>query len=172
VNNQANIESEIEQLKEEMAELKEKTVEIEETISSLHEEIMDAGGNDLRVQKICVNDIRKQIDNMNNRITKNMVAKTKAEKDLSKLEASIVKFEKESEKFEQNLKELDDELKQHTKDMADIVAKVNEAKEVYIIHHIALPFSFSNECMIISLWKKKRLKWKRSRKSWMKDLKL
>jgi structural maintenance of chromosome 4 len=132
VENQAKIKEKIEQLKEEMAELKEKTVEIEETISSLHEEIMDAGGNDLRVQKICVNDIRKQIDNMNNRITKNMVAKTKAEKDLVKLEASIVKFEKESEQFEQNLKELDDELKQHTKAMASIAARVAEAKEVRI----------------------------------------
>lgn len=123
-----------------MVELKEKTVEIEETINSLHEEIMDAGGNDLRVQKICVNNIRKQIDTMNNRITKNLVAKTKAEKDLTKLEASIVKFEKESELFEHNLKTLDDELEQHTKNMADIVAKVNEAKEVYI--QSTLPYTF------------------------------
>jgi structural maintenance of chromosome 4 len=113
-----------------MAELKEKTVEIEETISSLHEDIMDAGGMDLRLQKICVNDVRKRIDALNNRITKNMVAKTKAEKDVIKLESSIVKTEKEGEQFEKKLKELNDEVDQIGKDIEAMVAKVDESKQV------------------------------------------
>lgn len=115
-----------------MAELKEKTVEIEETIKSLHEEIMDAGGMDLRLQKICVNDVRKRIDSLNNRITKNMVAKAKAEKDVSKLETAIVKFERNSEKIEKDIKELNDEIKGYDKDIAEIQAKVDEAKKVHL----------------------------------------
>ncbi|KAG2208081.1 hypothetical protein INT47_010443 [Mucor saturninus] len=126
---ESEIESEIEQLQAEMADLKEQTVEIEETISSLHEEIMEAGGMDLRLQKICVNDVRKRIDGLNNRITKNMVAKTKAEKDVIKLENSIAKTEKESEKFEQNMANLDREIEEVAKNMADIVLKVDEAKK-------------------------------------------
>lgn len=114
-----------------MVELKKQTVEIEETISSLHEEIMEAGGMDLRLQKICVNDVRKRIDGLNNRITKNMVAKTKAEKDVIKLENSIVKTEKESEKIEQNMARLDKEIQDIAKNMADIVLKVEDAKQVF-----------------------------------------
>ncbi|KAI8084271.1 uncharacterized protein B0P05DRAFT_534893 [Gilbertella persicaria] len=129
VKRQKQIESEIKKLETEMAKLKEKTVEIEETISSLHEEILEAGGMDLRLQKICVNDIRKRMDNLNTRITKNMVAKTKAEKDVNKFEASIIKFEKESEKYEHDLDELNEEVKQYDNDMADIIAKVEEAKK-------------------------------------------
>lgn len=113
-----------------MADLKEKTVKIEETISSLHEDIMDAGGMDLRLQKICVNDVRKRIDGLNNRITKNMVAKTKAEKDVTKLESSIVKTERESEQFEAKLKEMNDEVNQIAQDMATVVTKVEDAKKV------------------------------------------
>lgn len=130
---ETEIETEIEELQTEMAELKEQTAEIEETISSLHEEIMEAGGMDLRLQKICVNDVRKRIDGLNNRITKNMVAKTKAEKDVVKLESSIVKTEKESEKFEQNMIDLDNEIEQIAKNMADIISKVEEAKQVFSI---------------------------------------
>ncbi|KAI9480807.1 MAG: hypothetical protein EXX96DRAFT_564197 [Benjaminiella poitrasii] len=129
VKHQAEIEAEISQLQNEMEELKEKTDEIQETISSLHEEIMDAGGMDLRLQKICVNDVRKRIDSMNNRITKNMVAKAKAEKDVSKYESSIVKFEKESEQYEQNLKQIEDEIQQYEEEMKEIIEKVDEAKK-------------------------------------------
>lgn len=117
-----------------MADLKEQTAEIEETISSLHEEIMEAGGMDLRLQKICVNDVRKRIDGLNNRITKNMVAKTKAEKDVIKLENSIAKTEKESEKFEQNMANLDREIGEVAKNMADIVLKVDGAKKVFLVN--------------------------------------
>lgn len=134
VENEAAIQEEIEQLQVEMSELKEKTTEIEETISSLHEEIMDAGGMDLRLQKICVNDVRKRIDSLNNRITKNMVAKAKAEKDVSKLEAAIVKFEKDSAKIEQDIKDLDEETKEFDVRIAEIVAQVDESKEV-IFHN-------------------------------------
>lgn len=115
-----------------MTELKEKTAEIEETISSLHEEIMSAGGMDLRLQKICVNDVRKRIDGLNNRITKNMVAKAKAEKDVSKLENSIVKFEKESEKIDKEIKELEEEIKEFDLRIAEIVAEVDRAKKVFL----------------------------------------
>lgn len=130
VQRQEEIKEEIEGLQEDLIELKEKTVEIEEAIAGLHEDIMEAGGMDLRIQKICVNDMRKKIDNLNNKITKNMVAKSKAEKDVTKLESSIVKFERESEKFEHNLKDLDDELQSCAQNLEEIIEKVNKAKEV------------------------------------------
>lgn len=113
-----------------MLELKEKTVEIEQAIAALHEEIMESGGMDLRLQKICVNNIRKKIDTLNNKITKHMVDKTKAEKDVHKFEASIVQFERESEQFENNLSELTDEMKECDKNLEDIISKVDKAKEV------------------------------------------
>lgn len=93
---------------------------------------MDAGGMDLRIQKTCVNDVRKRIDGLNNRITKNMVAKTKAEKDVIKLETSIGRTEKESEQFKDDLKELNTEINEITQNMASIMQKVEEAKVVCI----------------------------------------
>ncbi|KAL7322745.1 Structural maintenance of chromosomes protein 4 [Mucor circinelloides] len=129
VRQQELIESEIVQLQEDLIELKEKTVEIDEAIAALQNDIMEAGGMDLRIQTICVNDMRKKIDNLNNKITKNMVAKTKAEKDVSKLEASIAKFERESEKFEHNLKDLEDELESCAKTLEEIVEQVKQTTQ-------------------------------------------
>ncbi|KAG0768410.1 hypothetical protein G6F57_001793 [Rhizopus arrhizus] len=127
---QAEIEEEIEQIVIEIGELKEKTVVIEKTIASLHEQIMDAGGMELRQQKTCVNNIRKRIDQLNDRITKNMVAKSKAEKDVTKLEASIRKFERDTEMFETNLKELEKEANELAQDMATITEKVEQTKKL------------------------------------------
>lgn len=136
VKREAEIGTEIDALQSEIEDLKEKSAEIEETISSLHEEIMDAGGMDLRLQKICVNDVKKRIDNLNNRITKNSVAKSKAEKDVVKLEATIANTEKEGEKFEDQLKELNKEIAEIAENMASVVKKVDEAKEVvqYLVY--------------------------------------
>lgn len=130
VQQQQEIENEIVQLQEDLVELKEKTVEIDAAIAALQNDIMEAGGMDLRLQTICVKDLRKKIDNLNNKITKNMVAKTKAEKDVSKLETSIVKFERESERFEHDLKELDDELEACAKTLEEINEQVKQATEV------------------------------------------
>ncbi|CEP10094.1 hypothetical protein [Parasitella parasitica] len=129
VQRQEEIESEIEQLQQDLVELKEKTAEIEDAIAALHENIMDAGGMDLRIQKICVNDMRKKIDGLNSKITKNMVAKSKAEKDVTKLESSIAKFERESEKYEHNLNDLEKELASCTRSLEEIMEQVNKAKE-------------------------------------------
>ncbi|KAK4509510.1 uncharacterized protein ATC70_007862 [Mucor velutinosus] len=129
VQQQEEIENEIVQLQEDLVELKEKTVEIDKAIAALQNDIMEAGGTDLRMQTICINDMRKKIDSLNNKITKNMVAKTKAEKDVSKLEASIVKFERESERFEHDLKELDDELESCAQMLEEINEQVKQATE-------------------------------------------
>ncbi|CAO3607107.1 unnamed protein product [Mucor fragilis] len=129
VQQQEEIEDEIVQLQEDLVELKEKTVEIDAAIAALQNDIMEAGGMDLRLQTICVKDLRKKIDSLNNKITKNMVAKTKAEKDVSKLETSIVKFERESERFEHDLKELDDELESCAKTLEEINEQVKQATE-------------------------------------------
>lgn len=94
---------------------------------------MDAGGMELRQQKTCVNNIRKRIDQLNDRITKNMVAKSKAEKDVTKLEASIRKFERDTEMFETNLKELEKEANELAQDMAAVTEKVEQTKKVRAI---------------------------------------
>lgn len=113
-----------------MQELKDKTAEIEETIRSLQEDIMEAGGMDLRLQKIVVDDVRKRIDNLNNKITKAMVAKAKAEKDVAKLESSIRKTEKDSSKIEEDLKELEEEQAQKAAEFAKISKEMDDAKKV------------------------------------------
>lgn len=124
------IQAEIEQLETEMNELKKKTAEIQEKIKLLQEEIMDAGGMDLRLQKIVVDDVRKRIDTLNNKITKSVVAKAKAEKDVVKLESSIKKTEKECEKIDQDLKEMEEEYKEKAKEVQKIKKEVEEAKKV------------------------------------------
>ncbi|KAG1471270.1 hypothetical protein G6F56_002222 [Rhizopus delemar] len=127
---QKEIEQEIELIVVEVAELKEKTAVIEKTIASLHEQIMNAGGMELRQQKTCVNDIRKNIDQLNDRVIKNMVAKSKAEKDVTKLEASIRKFERESEIFESKLNELEKEADELARDMQEVNEKVEETNKL------------------------------------------
>ncbi|KAG0183387.1 hypothetical protein DFQ29_005763 [Apophysomyces sp. BC1021] len=123
------IKKEIKQLHEEMKELKERTVEIDETIRSLHEDIMQAGGMDLRLQKIVVDDVRKKIETLNKKITKSMVAKAKAEKDVTKLESSITRTEKENEKIEADLKELEQEFDNKSKEAAQIMQEVEKSKK-------------------------------------------
>ncbi|KAL9550547.1 hypothetical protein MBANPS3_004670 [Mucor bainieri] len=129
VQQQQEIEQDIVQLQEELTELKEKTIEIDDAIAALQSNIMEAGGMDLRQQTVRVKDVRKKIDTLNNKITKNMVAKTKAEKDVSKLESSIAKFERESERFEHDLKALDDELEACAATLQDITEQVEQATE-------------------------------------------
>ncbi|CAO3670170.1 unnamed protein product [Rhizopus microsporus] len=127
---QKEIENQIEELVAEMDQLKEKTKVIEQTIASLHEQIMNAGGNELRQQKTCVNNIRKKIDSLNTQITKNMVAKSKAEKDVIRLEASIRKIEKEAEQFETKLKELEEEADELSQQMHSVTEDVNRTKKL------------------------------------------
>lgn len=125
----AEMDEEIKRLNTEMSDLKKQTAEIEATISSLHEEIMDAGGMDLRLQKICVNEARKSIDSLNNRITKLMVHKTKTENEITRLEASIVRTEKEMGSFKDNMKQLDTEREQTHKSITEFADQVEESKE-------------------------------------------
>lgn len=162
------IQTEIDQIEEEMNELKEKTVEIEEKIKSLQEEIMDAGGMDLRLQKIVVDDVRKRIDNLNSKITKSMVAKAKAEKDVVRLESSIKKTEKECENIDKNLKEMEEEYKEKAKEVQKVMKEVEEAKKVKInLTRYSFPVFFNSKDHC-SKWKRKRKKWKISRKSLMR----
>ncbi|KAI8147562.1 hypothetical protein BJV82DRAFT_351738 [Fennellomyces sp. T-0311] len=126
VKRHGEIGGEIEQLEQEMAELKEKTTEIEETIESLQEDIMEAGGMDLRLQKMVVDDVTKRIDTLNNKITKAMVAKAKAEKDVVKLESSIKKYEQEDNKIDKDIQKLEAESLEKAKEAAEIAKQVDE----------------------------------------------
>ncbi|KAG2237053.1 hypothetical protein INT48_001821, partial [Thamnidium elegans] len=130
IQRQAEIKQEIEDLEAEMKQLKKQTSEIEEAIRLLHEDIMNDGGMDLRLQTICVKQVRKNIDVANNRITKLMVAKSKAEKDVVKLEASIVKIEQEIENFSQTMQKLEDEIKETNKRMSDMTTELDKSKQL------------------------------------------
>jgi structural maintenance of chromosome 4 len=145
----------------EIDQLKEKTKVIEQTIASLHEQIMNAGGNELRQQKTCVNNIRKKIDSLNTQITKNMVAKSKAEKDVIRLEASIRKIEKEAEQFETKLKELKEEADELSQQMHSVTEDVNRTKKVRAIA-LQKKGQLTLFLYFLSLWKRKRQKWKMS----------
>ncbi|KAI8084576.1 RecF/RecN/SMC [Halteromyces radiatus] len=120
----------IERLTGEMEELKAKTTSIQETIESLHEEILDVGGMDLRLQKIVVDDVRKRIDGHNDKLTKCAVLKAKAEKDVLKLEDNIKKTETEIEKMMEGLADLDRQLIASTTTAAEILDEADRVKKV------------------------------------------
>ncbi|ORZ17904.1 RecF/RecN/SMC [Absidia repens] len=123
------IKHEVEQLTVELTELNEKTATIQATIDGLHEEIMDVGGMDLRLQKIVVDDVRKRIDLHNDKITKCSVHKTKAEKDVIKIEANIKKTEADLENLLSESAELDRQLIANTTAAASLLADAEDMKK-------------------------------------------
>ncbi|CAO3598210.1 unnamed protein product [Absidia cylindrospora] len=123
------IKHEVEQLNVELTELNEKTATIQATIDGLHEEIMDVGGMDLRLQKIVVDDVRKRIDIHNDKITKCSVHKTKAEKDVIKIEANIKKTEADLENMLGESAELDRRLIANTTAAASLLSEAEDVKK-------------------------------------------
>ncbi|KAI9030726.1 SMCs flexible hinge [Phycomyces nitens] len=79
----------VETLEQDIKNLKGKADIIEEKIRTLHEDIMEAGGMELRLQKIVVNDMTTRIKTLDEKITKNTYAKSKAEKDVISKESFL-----------------------------------------------------------------------------------
>ncbi|KAL0090798.1 hypothetical protein J3Q64DRAFT_1631009 [Phycomyces blakesleeanus] len=125
-----DIEEEVQTLEQDITTLKDKTADIEEKIRSLHEDIMEAGGMELRLQNIVVNDMTNGIKALDEKITKSTYAKSKAEKDVTRLEFTIQKTEADAEKIDSDLQDLEKELTRMTKEAAEASQQVESSRKV------------------------------------------
>lgn len=116
------IQFELEELNAEVDHLKEQTAQLDDTIKQLHQKIMEAGGMQLRLQKVKVDGVKEQIDTLNDRITKSIVSKSKAEKDATRFAKSIVKQENQ-------IQEIDEQSETLTKEIEDNLAIVEEIRK-------------------------------------------
>ncbi|CAO3677653.1 unnamed protein product [Umbelopsis ramanniana] len=131
------IQSEIEELTAEIDHLKEQTAQLEDTIKELHRKIMEAGGIKLRFQKAKVDGVKEQIDLLNDRITKSIVSKSKAEKDAARFAKSIVKQQQQVEEMDAQLEDLTKQIDENSKVANEIRSKAEESQNVsrfYCIH--------------------------------------
>ncbi|KAG9294199.1 hypothetical protein G9A89_021558 [Geosiphon pyriformis] len=124
------LQSEINNLKTQYEELKRCSGRIEEEIKKLQKKILEVGGVQLRSQKSKVDDIKEQIDALNDGITTLQVAKTKAEKDIIKLENSIAKAVTEEEELGEELRQLDEDIRENTLASYDIRQKAEKAQDL------------------------------------------
>jgi structural maintenance of chromosome 4 len=132
------IQFELEELNAEIDHLKEQTAQLEDTIKQLHQKIMDAGGMQLRLQKVKVDGVKEQIDTLNDRITKSIVSKSKAEKDATRFAKSIVKQENQILEIDEQSESLTKEIEKNLTIVNDIRKKAEESQNVSLY----LLFSF------------------------------
>ncbi|KAI8069201.1 RecF/RecN/SMC, partial [Gongronella butleri] len=125
----AEIDDEIKELEAEMETIQVTVDEIDEKIKDLQDEIMEAGGLDLRLQTVVVNDMRKKIDDHNSKITKAGVLKAKAEKDIIKLNKNLAKYEHDLAALAQEIDNFDAKLVQNNKDAANVMDRADVAKK-------------------------------------------
>ncbi|CAG8434869.1 763_t:CDS:10 [Diversispora eburnea] len=123
------LESENEKLNTELSTLKNYSSRIEDEIKFYHEKILQEGGDKLRAQKQEVNSIKEQIDMMNEQITTSHVAKSKAEKDVTKFENSIMKNESEIELLNREIQEFEVNIRQNAEASGEIGLRADKAKD-------------------------------------------
>ncbi|ORX60365.1 RecF/RecN/SMC protein [Hesseltinella vesiculosa] len=126
----AEIDQEIEQLNQDMEDIKSQCAEIEDKIHSLQDDIMDAGGMDLRLQTVVVNDMTKLIEGHHSKITKGTVLKSKAEKDVVKFNKNLSKYDTSLEQLAKEIEDLDQLLIQNNKDADAVLDRAIEAKKI------------------------------------------
>lgn len=98
---------------------------------------MEAGGIKLRFQKAKVDGVKEQIDLLNDRITKSIVSKSKAEKDAARFAKSIVKQQQQVEEMNAQLEDLKKKVDENSKVANEIRSKAEESQNVsrfYCIH--------------------------------------
>ncbi|KAG2182444.1 hypothetical protein INT43_007374 [Umbelopsis isabellina] len=122
------IQFELEELNAEVNHLKEQTAQLEDTIKQLHQKIMEAGGMQLRLQKVKVDGVKEQIDTLNDRITKSIVSKSKAEKDATRFAKSIAKQEKQIEEIDEQSEALTKEIEANLAIVEDIRKKSEQSQ--------------------------------------------
>ncbi|GAB5591511.1 Structural maintenance of chromosomes protein 4 [Umbelopsis nana] len=124
------IEVELVELTAEIDHLKDQTAQLEDTIKQLHQKIMEAGGIRLRLQKVKVDGIKEQIDLMNDRITKSIVSKSKAEKDATRCAKSIVRQQQQIAEIDSQLEDLTKQIEENAKIADDIRKKAEESQNI------------------------------------------
>jgi structural maintenance of chromosome 4 len=98
---------------------------------------MEAGGMQLRLQKVKVDGVKEQIDTLNDRITKSIVSKSKAEKDATRFAKSIVKQENQIQEIDEQSEALTKEIEDNLAFVEEIRKKSEESQNVSL--HISFP---------------------------------
>lgn len=164
------IEAELVELTAEIDHLKEQTAQLESTIKELHQKIMEAGGIQLRLQKVKVDGVREQIDLLNDRITKSIVSKSKAEKDVIRYAKSIQRQQQQVEEMDSQLEDLTKQIEENAKIADDIRKKAEECQDVSIFANSSLCNRLVCSmitCAYCRSWKIRRAIWKNSKSSWI-----
>jgi predicted nucleic acid-binding Zn-ribbon protein len=163
------IEAELVELTAEIDHLKEQTAQLESTIKELHQKIMEAGGIQLRLQKVKVDGVREQIDLLNDRITKSIVSKSKAEKDVIRYAKSIQRQQQQVEEMDSQLEDLTKQIEENAKIADDIRKKAEECQNVSVFANSSLCNRLGSmiTCPYRRSWKIRRAIWKNSKSSWI-----
>ena len=111
----AEIDAVLESHDAKIASLKDSSAELEREIAVLQEQILEAGGMDLRLQKSKVEGIREMIELNGERTAKAQVAQAKGEKDTNRLQLSISNTENEIAELDQELAELEKQAAEHNR---------------------------------------------------------
>ncbi|KAI9286953.1 hypothetical protein BC943DRAFT_320354 [Umbelopsis sp. AD052] len=91
---------------------------------------MEAGGIKLRFQKAKVDGVKEQIDLLNDRITKSIVSKSKAEKDAARFAKSIVRQQQQVEEMDTQLDDLTKQIDENSTVANEIRTKAEESQSV------------------------------------------
>nr|WJN25099.1 condensin complex subunit [Pseudozyma flocculosa] len=126
----AELDGQIASLEKEISKLTEKSSAIESDIESLQEQILEAGGVELRTQNSKVDSIKEKIELSSELTTKAEVAKSKAEKDVLKLQKSLEKSEAQLEELDSELEQLRDQIAGNTRAADGVRSKVEDAQHL------------------------------------------
>ncbi|EST05106.1 RecF/RecN/SMC, N-terminal [Kalmanozyma brasiliensis GHG001] len=126
----AELDGQIASLEKEISKLTEKSKAIESDIESLQEQILEAGGVELRTQNSKVDSIKEKIELSSELTTKAEVTKSKAEKDVLKLQKSLQKNEEQLEGLDEELEQLRDQIACNTQAAESVRSKVEEAQHL------------------------------------------
>ncbi|CBQ73532.1 related to SMC4-Stable Maintenance of Chromosomes [Sporisorium reilianum SRZ2] len=126
----AELDGQIASLAKEISKLTEKSSAIESDIESLQEQILEAGGVELRTQNSKVDSIKEKMELSSELTTKAEVAKSKAEKDILKLQKSLEKNEAQLEELEAELEQLRGQIAENTRAADGVRTKVEDAQHL------------------------------------------
>ncbi|CAG8627224.1 3953_t:CDS:10, partial [Funneliformis caledonium] len=128
--NMARLKLQIDHLTQELDGLKRQPSKIEEEIKILQMKILEIGKDKLRVQKSKIDHVKDQLVLINERITKSQVAKSRADKDITKFENSLAKSERELEGLNNEIEKLTKEIQHNAQVSRSIRIKADEAKSI------------------------------------------
>lgn len=114
---------------EQIASLRDASAAIEREIASLQEQILEAGGMDLRTQKSKVEGIREMIELNGERTAKAQVAEAKGGKDTTRLQLSVGKTENDISELDAELAALDKQTAEHHRSVERMRESAEKAQD-------------------------------------------